>query len=133
MPVIGERVSVTVRKLLFATDFTEASEKASAYARALAHRYCATVELAHVFDPSAVDSYEAAMIGLPAGERRQMSRANLEKLRDEFAAAGIETRLVQPEGHRPSTHLLKLAKEDDVDLIVVGTTAKSGLARLVMG
>jgi nucleotide-binding universal stress UspA family protein len=51
MPVLQERVSVSVETILLATDFSPASEKATAYAKALARRFSSTVEIAHVFDP----------------------------------------------------------------------------------
>lgn len=133
MPVIGERVSVSVKKILLATDFSSASEKAASYARALARRFSSTVEIAHVFDPSVVTSYEEAMIGLPMGERRRISNENLERLRDDFSASGIDTRTTSPEGHRPADGLLKVAKEHEVDLIVAGTHSKSGVERLILG
>lgn len=133
MPVIGERVSVSVQKILFATDFSNISEKVASYARALARRYCATVEVAHVFDPSIVETYEQAILGLLPKEKRQASREELDNLERHFAVAGIEAKAVQLEGHRPSIELLKRAKDDDVDLILAGTSAKSGLARLVLG
>src|ERR1700677_4550726 len=133
MPVIEERVSVSVKKILLATDFSPASEKAASYTRALARRFSSTVEIAHVFDPSVVTSYREAIIGLPAKERGQIGKENLEHLRDDFAASGIDTKTVSPEGHRPSAALLKAAKEDEVDLIVAGTQSKSRLERLVLG
>ena len=79
MPVIDERVSVSIKSILFATDFSQSSEKAASYAKALARRFSSTVEIAHVFDPSVVTSYEEAMIGLPINERRKRSRENLER------------------------------------------------------
>jgi len=57
MPVIEERVSVSINKILLATDFSSASEKAACYARALARHFASAVEIAHVFDPSVVTSY----------------------------------------------------------------------------
>ena len=92
MPVIGERVSVSVKKILLATDFSSASEKAASYARALARRFSSTVEIAHVFDPSVVTSYEEAIVGLPVNERRRIANENLERLRDDFSASGIDAR-----------------------------------------
>lgn len=133
MPVIGERASVTVRKILLATDFSSASEKAASYAKALARRFSSIVELAHVFDLSVVTTYEEALIGLPDNERRRISNENLERLRDDFSSSGIETRTVSPEGHRPASELLRIAKEQDVDLIVAGTQSKSGVERLILG
>jgi nucleotide-binding universal stress UspA family protein len=133
MPVIGERVSVSVRKILLATDFSSASEKAGSYAKALARRFSSTVEIAHVFDPSVVTSYEEAIIGLMLKERRQISKEKLERLRDDFSSCGIETRMISPDGHRPASELLRIAKEEDVDLIVAGTHSKSGVEKLVLG
>ena len=133
MPVIGERVSVSVRKILLATDFSFASKKAASYAKALARHFSAVVELAHVFDPSVVRTYEDALIGLPINERRKTNAESLERLRDDFASSGIDTRTVSPEGNRPASELLRIAKERDVDLIVTGTQSKWGVERLILG
>jgi nucleotide-binding universal stress UspA family protein len=133
MPVIGERVSVSVGKILLATDFSSVSDRASSYARALARRFSSTVEIAHVFDPSVVTSYPEAIIGLPVKERGQINNENLERLRNEFSASGIDAKTVSPEGHRPYAALLEVATEHEVDLIVTGTQSKSSLERLVLG
>jgi nucleotide-binding universal stress UspA family protein len=127
MPVIEERVSVSIKKILLATDFSPASEKAASYTRALARRFSSTVEIAHLFDPSVVTSYEEAMIDLPTNEQRRMSDESLERLRDDFSAFKINTQTASLEGHRPSAGLLKVAKDCEVDLIVAGTQSKSGL------
>ena len=111
MPVIGERVSVSINKILFATDFScSASEKAASYARALARHFSSAVEIAHVFDPSVVTSYEEAITGLPVNERQRISNENLECLRNDFSASGIDARTISPEGHRPYASLLKAAE-----------------------
>jgi nucleotide-binding universal stress UspA family protein len=133
MPVIGEGVSVSVRKILLATDFSSASEKAAFCAKALARRFSSTVEIAHVFDPSVVTTYEEALIGLPINERRRISNEILERLRDDFSSSGIETRMISPEGHHPASELLRIAKEQEVDLIVAGTHSKSAVEKLVLG
>ena len=133
MPLIEERVSVSVKKILLATDFSSVSEKAAAYARALARRFSSTVEIAHVFDPSDVTSYEEAIVGLPVNERRRTANEDLERLRDGFSASGINAQTTSPDGHRPSAGLLKIAKEHAVDLIIAGTQSKSGMERLLLG
>lgn len=133
MPVIGERVSVSLKKILLATDFSAGSEKAAFYARSLARRFSSAIEIAHIFDPPVVTSYEAAIAGLMVKERRQIANENLERFRDDFSADGIDTRTISSEGHRPATVLLKIAKEHEVDLIVAGTQSKSGVERLILG
>lgn len=132
MPVL-QRVSVSVKNILLASDFSSASDKAAAYAKALALNFRSSVEIAHVFDPSVVTSYMEAVLGLPVQERQHISTDALEHLRQDFNAAGIEATISLPEGHRPSVALLKLARENDTDLIVAGTHSRQGLERLVVG
>ncbi|WP_213806263.1 universal stress protein [Granulicella sp. dw_53] len=133
MPVIGDYLALAVEKILFATDFSVSSEKAAAYARALAHRFASTVEIVHVFDPSVVSTYEEAIIGLPLNERRRMSAERLERLRGDFFSVGVTARATLPEGHRPSVRLLEVANENKVDLIVAGMHSKPEVERMVLG
>src|ERR1019366_2236799 len=132
MPVL-QRVSVSVKNILLASDFSSASDKAAAYAKALALNFRSSVEIAHVFDPSVVTSYMEAVLGLPVKERQHISNESLERLEKEFTAAGIEARTSLPEGHRPHVALLRLARGHDTDLIVAGTHSKWGLERLLAG
>jgi nucleotide-binding universal stress UspA family protein len=132
MPAL-QRVSVSVKNILLASDFSSASDKAAAYAKGLALNFRSNVEIAHVFDPSVVTSYMEAILGLPVKERQHISNESLQRLEREFAAAGIEARTSLPEGHRPHVALLKLAREHDTDLIVAGTHSKWGLERLLVG
>ena len=132
MPVL-QRVSVSVKNILLASDFSSASDKAAAYAKALALNFRSSVEIAHVFDPSVVTTYMEAVLGLPVKERKHISNESLERLQREFTAAGIEAHTSLPEGHRPHFELLNLAREHDADLIVAGTHSRTGLERLVVG
>lgn len=132
MPVL-QRVSVSVRNILLASDFSSVSEAAAAYAKGLALNFRSRVEIAHVFDPSVVTSYMEAVLGLPVKERKHISNESLQRLEKEFTEAGIETQTALPQAHRPHVALLKLAREHDTDLIVAGTHSKWGLERLVVG
>ena len=132
MPVL-QRVSVSVKNILLATDFSPVSEKAASYAKALALNFRSTVKIAHAFDPSSVTSYLEVMLGKPVKERRRICNDGLERLRKDFSAAGLEARSCLPEEHQPHTALLKVAEQEDTDLIVAGTHSRSGLERLVLG
>ncbi|HEX9199598.1 MAG TPA: universal stress protein [Acidobacteriaceae bacterium] len=132
MPVL-QRVSVSVKNILLATDFSSVSDKAASYARALALNFRSNVEIAHVFDPSVVTSYMEAILGMPLDERYRISSEALEKLKQEFSAGGVEVSTSLPEGRNPQPAILKLAQEHDTDLIVAGTHSKWGLERLVLG
>jgi nucleotide-binding universal stress UspA family protein len=132
MPVL-QRVSVSLKNILFATDFSSASDRAAVYAKALALNFRSAVEIVHVFDPSIVTTYVEAILGVPAKDRRQIVCDHLESLKQDFGGDGIEARTAMPEGHRAHSTVVKLAKEHETDLIVAGTHSKWGLERLVIG
>lgn len=132
MPVL-QRVSVSVKNILLATDFSPVSEKAASYARALALNFRSSVDIAHVFDPSLVTSSLETVLGKTVKQRRRIATLGLERLQKDFAAAGVEARSSMPEGHPPHVALLKAARQLDTDLIVAGTHSRSGLERLVLG
>jgi len=132
MPVL-QRVSVSVKNILLATDFSPVSEKAASYARALALNFRSAVEIAHVFDPSLVTSSLETVLGKTVKQRRRIATQGMERLQKDFAAAGMEARSSMPEGHPPHVALLKAARQLDTDLIVAGTHSRSGLERLVLG
>src|ERR1700733_1246261 len=108
MPVIQDRVTVSVETIMLATDFSPAAEKAASFAKALARRFASTVEIAHIFNPSTVDSYEEAIVSMPVDERRQNNQDRLEAIQYDFLDAGIKVRSVSREGHRPAHDILEL-------------------------
>jgi len=132
MPVL-QRVQVSVKNILVATDFSSVSNTAAAYAKALALNYRSHVELAYVFDPGGVNDYVDALLGLETTERLKMSTESLSELQRDFAATGISTSTAMPEDHKPHAALLRPARKNDIDLIVAGTHSKWGLERLVLG
>ena len=131
MTVTGQLFSV--ERILFATDFSAASNNAASYARALARRFSSSVEIAYVFEPTSVKSYEEAIVGRTEEERRRLIEDKLEHLREDFSAFGINARTMRREGHRASISLLKIVTEQRIDLIVAGTHSKSDMERLVLG
>ncbi len=132
MPVL-QRVTVSVKNILLATDFSPVSEKAASYAKALALNFRSSVEVAHVFEPSRMISSLEAVLGMPVQQKRRDCVQGLERLRREFAADGLEVASCLLEGHKPHDGLLKVAEQQDIDLIVAGTHSRSGLERLVLG
>lgn len=132
MPVL-QRVSISIKKILVATDFSSVSRTAAAYAKGLALNYRSQVELVHVFDPGGANDYVDALLGLETKQRLKLSAETLAESQLDFAANGIQTQTAMPEDNRPHTALLRIARKDDIDLIVAGTHSKWGLERLVLG
>jgi nucleotide-binding universal stress UspA family protein len=132
MPVL-QRVSVSLKSILVATDFSSVSEIAASYAKALALNFRSSVEIIHVFAPSPVASYVDGILGMPNSEKQLHSIESMDKLQQDFAGSGIDVRTALPEGHPAHHTLLKFANLHETDLIVAGTHSKSGLERLVLG
>jgi len=133
MPVIQEPVALSIENILLATDFSASSRAATAYAMGLARRFGSKIKLAHVFDPSIVTAYEEAIIGFPPALRREVTEESMERLQTSFLDSGIKTQILISEGHQPAKELLKIAREEEVDLIVAGTESKTGIDRLLLG
>jgi nucleotide-binding universal stress UspA family protein len=133
MAVIQEPVAISLDRILVATDFCASSERAIAYAKALALRFGSMLELAHVFDPTVATSWEAVELEVPPEERERQSAERLELVDRRIRQSGLETKQVVVGARRPAAALLDLAKHDKVDLIVAGTQSKVGIERLVLG
>src|ERR1700754_4872883 len=114
MPLVEERVTISLKNILLATDFSSTADKATAYARNIARRFASRIEVAHIFDPSVVTSYEEAIIGLPVTDRRLAALEKLKLIETGLRAADIKAATTLSEGHHPAKALLKIAQYQDV-------------------
>jgi nucleotide-binding universal stress UspA family protein len=124
---------LSFKKILLATDFSVASERAGAYAKAVAQHFDSELEIASIFSPSVAATYEEAVVSMTPAQMRTIAEENLERFAQDLHLDGIDTQLVLTEDHSPSSALLELSLEHGADLIVTGTHAKTGLSRLILG
>lgn len=110
---------IRIRKIVYPTDFSSYSNQAYFHAVALAENHGASLTIVYV--------YNAAGAG---DEDRAYWRDQLEQIRP--VDPNIEVRHVFLEGD-PSTEIVRFAREDGTDLIVMGTHGRTGLERLLMG
>ena len=122
------------KTILVATDFSQTSEHALEYARALATSFGGTLHLLHVVpDPVIASAWsEAYAYDLTAlGERLRLDaeRRLAEKVQTIRDVAVTAEALVG----RPATIIALTAAERGADLIVMGTHGRSGVTHLFMG
>ncbi len=121
--------AVTVKTILFATDFSDASKKAQSYATGLANRFRAKLLVLHARDPR---DYNLP----PETWQRTDDDAShkLQELQKSIAASfpGLKTELCAGEGTAWQIVESALAKHK-VDLIVLGTRGRTGIGKLVLG
>jgi nucleotide-binding universal stress UspA family protein len=133
MPIIESSTGLALDRILMATDFTEASEPALEYAQMLAKRFSSRLVLLHVVDLSIATHSEAAVVGRPIAEMRQAGIENMECAIIAMRKAGVNVTHQILESHNPPEVIVRLADQIKANLIVLGTHARHGLNRFIMG
>jgi len=127
----------TVKRILVPTDFSETADKALEYAKDLATKIGASLHLVHVFrDPYAVTSCAPEVYApVPAEVRARALEEVHERLLERLDAAeeqqfrgscGVVRGLVAPQ-------IVDYAANQDIDLIVIGTHGRRGVAHVILG
>ena len=120
------------KHILLAVDFTEHGENVAKKAKELAKDNQAQLSIVHVVDnlPIVDASYES-IIPLDAGLTEQlidMATQRLKKIANKLAIAEDKQWL---EIGSATLEIVRIAEENDVDLIVVGSHGRHGLALLL--
>ena len=118
--------------ILYATDFSEASQSAFPLAYSLARDHTARLIALHVVPTG---TYEIAnLVQLGQGESvRQFEegiRHDLQRLQPPDGSVPMEHKLAKGD---PASSIIKVAEETACDLIVLGTHGRTGLRRVLMG
>ena len=121
-----------IRKILCPTDFSDGSDAALTMASSLARDNNAKLLIVHVHEPNiAYTEGLSAAYGALSEVQRNDSKALLDNVNPTHPGIDFERRLVDG---TPADAIVEVAKGDDaIDLIVLGTHGRSGLARLLMG
>ena len=128
---------ITLKNILVATDFSEPSDAALTYGRALARTFAATLHVVHVVGniSSVVYGAEAYAGSIPEMQQEveDSARSQLEDLLIDNDERPLPTRRVLLTSDAPSTAIVDYAGREHVDLIVTGTHGRGGVAHLLMG
>ena len=119
---------MSVSKILFPTDFSESSQMALRHATSLAIERCARLLIVHVLEtPVAVPAGAYTAVVDPDLDRHQ------DKLREiipKNPRVEFEHRLVRG---KAADGIVRLAEDENVELIVMATHGRTGLKHLLMG
>jgi nucleotide-binding universal stress UspA family protein len=128
---------IKLERILFPFDFSEPSLHGLRYARSFAEAHGAELHVLHVLDEAC--QYWMALgpnsvpVGPPpeemlAATRREMDAFVQEHLRD--AGFPVKTEILLG---RPFLEIIRYAREQQIDLIVLGTHGRSGLKHVLLG
>jgi nucleotide-binding universal stress UspA family protein len=128
-------MAIELKRILLPTDFSTLSATATEYACALATRFDAELHLLHTLEVHLASTPLFAM-GLALPQYLQESRAAAEKalagVLDPQWAAGRKVVRAVVEGS-PKVEIVRYARTQAIDLIVLATHGRSGLAQLLIG
>ncbi len=130
MQAVQARTRITLKNILFATDFSQAADAAAPIAIQIARRYGAKVYGVHVnrFDDytgAAPNAWAAIAEAAEKQTKEDAGRLN-EQLQD------IEHEVVIGEGNLWEV-LSNVIQQKEIDLVVVGTRGRTGFGRALLG
>ncbi len=125
-------LNIRPKSILFATDFSRASENPLRHAIALARHYGATLHLAHVVSSLGITIAGPEAIAA-ADDAAQRDLQQLEfNLVATGALVGVRHDLAVRDG-QVWPQIAALIAQDDVDMLVIGTHGRRGIGRLLLG
>lgn len=131
---VSSHAVISVKNILFATDFSEASEAALPYAVAISRRYGSQLHLAHVMSPASyiVASEPMGPITIESLHEATCADAHqrMDKLVSHLKTVPHHTYIREGEVW---DNLSKIIRTREIDLIIVGTHGRTGVGKLVLG
>jgi len=126
---------IRVKTILFPTDFSETSQEAARYAISFAREFKAKVFVLHVVNEKIfTESSMPRVVSVEEMEREmtEEARKRLKTLVPAEEAEGLDWETVIRQGE-PFIEIIRFAKDQDVDLIVIGTHGRSGFEHIIFG
>jgi len=128
---------IKLNRILVPTDFSDNSRLALEYAAALGERFESELHLLHVLhDVLSSVAPEPGLVLASAGdyvrELRESAEGAMQKLVESKPLAGKKVVRRVREG-QPFVEIIRYARDQSIDLIVIGTHGRTGLAHVLMG
>jgi len=130
MDATGTKTRISLKNILYATDFSPAAEAALPYAIGLARRYGAKVHALHVRLPATypIVGPEAMPQVIEAAE--EQAKLEARQLHEMLAVVPHEVSVCEGEIW---PLVSDLAEKQKIDLIVIGTSGRTGISRALLG
>jgi len=127
---------IQLKNVLVATDFSETSEAALRYGRALARAFGARLHVLHVADNIMTRYAFDGSVVLPPDVQADLensAQAQLERLVGDDDRRDLRAVAVVRTSNTPADSIVDYAKDADIDLIVIGTHGRRAVAHLLLG
>jgi nucleotide-binding universal stress UspA family protein len=126
---------IQIKRILVPTDFSESASHAQNYGVSFALEYKAELILVHVVETLTV-GYASDLFPVPMAEVFDeisgYAKTEIAKLAAAIRAKDVAVREMVVQG-KPSAEITRIAKEESVDIIVLGTHGKGMLDQALFG
>lgn len=129
---------IALKKILVATDFSEPSEAALAYGRELARSFSAKLTVLYVVEDVLTRAYgiDGGVVMSDPDLQAQIEEASRKQI--DASISDEDRRELKAEGtivvsNTPAAAIVSYARDAAIDLIVMGTHGRGGVAHLLMG
>jgi universal stress protein A len=130
MALLGCRTEVSLRRILFATDFSLCSDTALVHALAFSRWFDSTLYTVTTVPPELADPY----VSPDPFYLQHSAEVKMEGLLKSGLFQGIQHHeLIEEEGGPVAEVLLELTNKLDIHLIVLGTHGRGGIKKLALG
>jgi universal stress protein A len=120
---------MNIKRILFPTDFSHTGDAALAFATSLAKESDGRLIVVHVQEAPLAYGGGEMYYGIPEPTTDELMNM-LHDVKPTDSSVPVEYRLVTGD---PADAVVRLAEDDEVDLIVLGSHGRTGLTRLLMG
>jgi nucleotide-binding universal stress UspA family protein len=126
---------IKIKRVLVPTDFSDSARHALTYGVSFAREFGAELLLVHVVENLTV-GYASDLFPVPMAEVFEeisgYARSELAKLAAEVREKGVTVREIVAQG-KPSAEIVRIAGEEQADVIVLGTHGKGMLDKALFG
>ena len=126
--------ALSVKNVLFATDFSETSEAALPYATAICRHFGSTLHIAHVLSDASILMMTGGVDYVSMSTIYEDAHTEAREKLDQISVRleGIPHRNYVRHG-QVWENLAGIVQDEGIDLIVLGTHGRSGLGKLLLG
>jgi len=127
---------IKLAKILYPTDFSELSLVALKYVQAFAEQFAAELHCLHVVDEAYHYWLALGPDGVPIGPDPKEMLTSAEKQMTQFASehlSDVPKLITKVLSGRPFVEIIRYARQQGIDLIVIATHGRSGLSHVLMG
>jgi nucleotide-binding universal stress UspA family protein len=122
---------ITLKNILFLTDFSEPSEAALPFALAIARTYGSVVHALHVLLPSAYTYMTREMGATLLDDQEDRARTEMQLVEAELM--GLPSETVIERGGAVWPVLSQVLREREIEMVVLGTHGRTGAQKLLLG